>query len=47
MYSDKNNREAHLVDFKNVLTRIEKETKTSERDYRIRILKENIAKCSD
>ena len=47
MYSDKSNKKAHLIDFRSVLTRIEKETKSNERDYRIRILKENIAKCSD
>jgi hypothetical protein len=47
MYSDKNYKKAHLVDFRNVLFRLEKETTTNERDYRIKVLKECIAKCSE
>ena len=47
MYSDKSNRKAHLLDFNRVLSNIESETQTQERDYRIKVLKECISRCSD
>ena len=47
MYSDKNYKKAHLIDFKSVLARLEKETSTNERNYRIKVLKECISRCSE
>jgi hypothetical protein len=47
MYPDEKQRKDHLLDFKKVLCMIEQGTKSNERDYRIRILKENIERCSD
>ncbi len=47
MYRDKKDRKKHLIDFRSVLTRIEKETTSTERDYRIKVLKECINRCSD
>ena len=47
MYPDKSNKKAHLIDFTSVLSRLEKETTTTERNYRIKILKECIRKCSE
>jgi hypothetical protein len=47
MYSDDKQKKEHLVDFRNVLTNIENETKSAERDYRINVLKECISRCSE
>jgi hypothetical protein len=47
MYSDDKQRKEHLVDFKSVLHMIEHQTVSKERDYRIKVLKECINRCSE
>jgi len=46
MYKDKDLKKAHLIDFKRVLTKLEKQESNEHINYRIKVIKECIERCS-